>query len=374
MKQTQKIRLGLLFFIILFLSWLGYRHQIMGGGPAGSPTVDALCPFGGLEGLRSFITDGSWLRRLAPSSLILFGGTILATLFAGRIFCGWLCPLGGLYEFANMGARKMGIKQFHVPAPVDRFLRFFKYIVLLAATALTWKTGVLVIRDYDPWAAFMHLSALSTEAGIGLGVLIVTLILGLFIERFWCRYLCPLGAALALLSPFSFVKIRRNEESCIPCRDCDETCPVEISPEAVTIVKDRECLACGKCADACPVEKTLFFGTAQKQYKTLAIALIGIALFVSVIPVAKGFGVWKTFAVPNLSSSSTNPADKIYGWMTITQVAETINLSTEETLKAAQLPEDTSLSTPIKKMDGVDDEKVRELLAEYLRGKKKKKE
>ena len=121
------------------------------------------------------------------------------------------------------------------------------------------------------------------------------------------------------------------------------------------------------------MEDTLYFGTARKKYKTLAVALLGIALFVSVIPIAKGFGVWKTFAVPNMSSSSTNPADKIYGWMTIPQVAETINLSTEETLKAAHLPDDTSLSTPIKKLDGVDDEKVRELLTEYLREKKQKK-
>lgn len=125
---------------------------------------------------------------------------------------------------------------------------------------------------------------------IRLGILAATLILGLFIERFWCRYLCPLGAALALVSPFSFVKIRRNEESCIHCRECDETCPVGVSPESVAIVKDRECLACGKCADACPMRDTLFFGTAQKKYKTLTIALIGIALFVSVIHTALKIG------------------------------------------------------------------------------------
>ena len=373
MKQAQRIRLGLLIFMIIFLSWLGYRHQIMGGGPTGSPTVDALCPLGGLEGLHSFMADDSWLRRLALSSLILFVSTILTTLFAGRFFCGWLCPLGGLYELTNKGARKMGIKQIQIPTPVDRPLRFLKYIILLAATALTWKMGVLVIRDYDPWVAFMHLSALSTEAGVGLSILIATLILGLFIERFWCRYLCPLGAALALASPFALVKIRRNEESCTHCHECDETCPVGVSPEAVTIVKDRECLACGKCADTCPVENTLFFATAQKKYKTLAIALVGIALFVSVIPIAKGFGFWKTFAAPGLSNSSTNPVDKVYGWMTIPQVAETISLPTEETLKAAQLPENTSLSTPLKKLDGVDDEKVRALLTEYMKEKKQKK-
>lgn len=261
----------------------------------------------------------------------------------------------------------MGMKQFQIPASADRPLRFLKYIILLASTALTWKIGVLVIRSYDPWAAFMHLSAASTEMGVGLGILVGTLILGLFIERFWCRYLCPLGAALALVSPFSFVKIRRDEESCVHCHKCNETCPVEIYPETVAIIKDRECIACGECADVCPVEKTLFFGTAQKKYKTLAIALVGIALFTSVIPIAKGVGSWKTFAPPASSDRSGNPVDKIYGWMTIPQIAETLKLSTEETLKAAQLPEETSLSIPLKKLNGVDDEKVRDLLNGYLK-------
>ena len=66
------------------MSWMGYRHQLLGGGPAGSPTVDALCPFGGLESIYSWLKEGYWLRRIALSSFVLFIGVTLATLLTGR--------------------------------------------------------------------------------------------------------------------------------------------------------------------------------------------------------------------------------------------------------------------------------------------------
>ncbi|GAB1486067.1 hypothetical protein MASR2M79_11140 [Aminivibrio sp.] len=69
MGHWKKIRYGIMIGFLLFLTWVGYRHQVLGGGPAGVPPVDALCPLGGLESLYTWIRSGTWLRRTAPSAM-----------------------------------------------------------------------------------------------------------------------------------------------------------------------------------------------------------------------------------------------------------------------------------------------------------------
>ena len=229
--HLQYLRYAILFFFLIFMTWMGYRHQLLGGGPAGSPTVDALCPFGGLESIYSWLKDGYWLRRIALSSFVLFMGVAILTLLTGRVFCGWICPLGAVNEYVSAGTRKLGIKKIKLPPAVDKYLRYLKYVILLLIIYTTWKFGTLTFRDYDPWAAWMHLSAGWSEFGYGTAVLFATLFAGVFIERFWCRCLCPLGAFLAFISKFSLVKVYRDKLKCINCGKCSVACPVGLTPD-----------------------------------------------------------------------------------------------------------------------------------------------
>ena len=84
--KSQKIRLAVQLAFLIFLSWIGYRHQLLGGGPEGMPPVDALCPFGGIEGLYAYLKTGTWLRRLAPSYIVLFACVVEMTVVVERIF------------------------------------------------------------------------------------------------------------------------------------------------------------------------------------------------------------------------------------------------------------------------------------------------
>ena len=133
--HLQYLRYAILFFFLIFMTWMGYRHQLLGGGPAGSPTVDALCPFGGLESIYSWLKDGYWLRRIALSSFVLFMGVAILTLLTGRVFCGWICPLGAVNEYVSAGTRKLGIKKIKLPPAVDKYLRYLKYVILLLITS-----------------------------------------------------------------------------------------------------------------------------------------------------------------------------------------------------------------------------------------------
>lgn len=83
-----KIRLALLTGFIILATYLGFRHQVIGGGPTGVPPIDAYCPFGGLETLPHYLTTGSFLQKTAPSNFWLLVAVIVTTLLAGALFCG----------------------------------------------------------------------------------------------------------------------------------------------------------------------------------------------------------------------------------------------------------------------------------------------
>lgn len=370
-SKTQLIRLLMLMVFLAFLSWMGYRHQILGGGPAGSPTVDALCPFGGLESMYLWFKEGNWLRRIAPSSWILFIGVATVTLLGGRIFCGWICPLGAINEFVTMISRKSGIRKFELPSSLDTSLRFLKYIVLVVILYTTWRFGTLTFREFDPWAAWMHISVGWSEFGYGTLVLAATLFLGMFIERFWCRYLCPLGAALGLISRFSFIKVHRDTATCISCGKCHTACPVGLSPDKDTVQKNGECIVCGKCSAACPVPGTMKIGTKSIKISFLAVGVLGAALLISVISGAKLTGYWQTFAMP-AQVTAKDSVDNVFGWMNIEQVAQTVALPVKVVLDAAGLPEDTPKDIAIKKLPGVNDEEVKDALRKYIKDREKR--
>lgn len=370
--SSSKLRMLIQAGFLASMTWTGYRHQVLGGGPTGVPAVDALCPLGGMESLYSFLTSGVWLRRVAPSALILLVIVAVATILFGRVFCGWICPLGTIGEWTAKISRRLGIKPRELPESVDRPLRFLKYAILAVIIALTWKLGTLVWRPYDPWVAWTHLSGGLAEmaaAPWSFVVLFGTVIgASLFIEQFWCRYLCPLGALLAPLQKLSPFKVRKAEEHCIHCHLCGESCPVRLDPESTDVTTSAECLACGRCVEACPREKALFFGTRTRVLSVAAIGLLGVGLYLGGYGLARASNLWSTYAPPPAALLAEDPATAIFGWMTVEKVSETVGLPVEKVLEATGLPPDTPLDRPIKEI--TDDEAFREALAEWFAAEK----
>ncbi len=368
--KSSKIRMSVQIGFLLFLTWVGIRHQMLGGGPDGAPAVDALCPFGGMESLYIFLTSGGWLRRVAPSALILLVAVILMTIVTGRTFCGWICPLGTLGELSAKIGKKLGIKKSELPPAVDSKLRYLKYVIFLVIIYFTWQMGTLVWRDYDPWVAYMHLSAgLSemVEKPWAFIILFGTVIFASFkIERFWCRYLCPLGALLAPLQKISLIKINRNEEHCIHCHLCSSNCPVRLDPESSDTVTSAECLACGQCVEACPKEKALYFALKGKTIKTLTVGIIGLFIFFGAYGYARVANLWQTWASPTATIVEKDPTEAIFGWMSIEKIAETLAISVDEVIKLGKLPQDIPLDVPVKNIEGVNDELLKENLKEGL--------
>jgi polyferredoxin len=143
-----------------------------------------------------------------------FALPLLFTLFFGRTFCAAVCPLGAIQELVSLRPVK-------VPAWLDQALGLLAYVYLGVAVLFAATGTAFVICQYDPFVAMFRLSGSTNMLVFGGCFLVV----GLFVGRPYCRYLCPYGAILGLLSKVSKWHLRIPPEECIQCRLCEDACP-----------------------------------------------------------------------------------------------------------------------------------------------------
>lgn len=373
---ARTIRWTILVAVWALITFVAVQHQRLGGGPQGAPPVDALCPFGGLETLYQLVAGGEFLRRIFPSAIVLLIGTLLSALLLRRAFCGWICPLGAMQELFGAIGRRLKWRRRLTENAADRHGRLLKYLVLVLILAATWKTGELVFRPFDPWAAYAHLSAgwasVRDEFLVGFVVLVVTVLGSVLLERSWCRYLCPLGGFLGLVSRAGATCVAREESTCIHCGRCDRACPVDLKVQSVDVVRSPECLACGECTAVCPVPNTLSFRLARRRVSNLVVGVLAIVIFFGAVATAKGLGVWQSRPSSLGEIVGTGEArspENIRGFMTLQQIADLFGLEADRLREAAGLPPGTALDQPVKAImaaAGREPEEIREVVKSLL--------
>ncbi len=253
-----------------FIAFIAIRHVLVGeAGATITASWEAYCPLGGLETLYRYVTSGGkFVSHTHLSNLVVLVAALATALVARNAFCGWVCPLGLIQDLTSGFSRFL---QRRVPfvrkavksikrrgarlAVVDRPLRLLKYVVLVWAVTGAAVYGFLVFRDYDPWAALFGLVELSI--GPGLIVLGLTFVASFFVERPWCRYACPLGAATGLVSKLSPVYLKREGDACKSCAVCSRACPMGLPVHTADKIKSAECIGCLECVDKCPREGAL---------------------------------------------------------------------------------------------------------------------
>lgn len=173
---------------------------------------------------------------LAILGLVLF---IVLTFVFGRIFCGYLCPIGALQEIAYIiPIKKLKIKNKTLPI-VFRLIFFFAFVV----SGVLFSTGILTFFGfYD----FFNLNVTSIFFYIFSALLLVSI----FVYRPFCRFFCPYGALLSLTSVKGLFKLQRND-NCVDCKKCEIICPTN---EAGRADLKQECYLCNRCKDVCPVD------------------------------------------------------------------------------------------------------------------------
>jgi uncharacterized protein with FMN-binding domain/ferredoxin len=187
-----------------------------------------------------------------------------------------------MQEFLNFIARKLKIKQLPVSPSTDKIFKWVKYVIVIALVGL-WTFGVNlgnfslwnIFGIYSSPAGWSNLSSLLTFGGFSL---LTILILSLFVERGFCTYFCPLGAAFTVVSKFRIFKIKKDKSTCIECNLCTRKCPmrIEVNNEMNTYGKviSGECIDCGNCISSCPPHSIF---TPQKAAVAGTIASVLIA-------------------------------------------------------------------------------------------------
>lgn len=226
-----------LSFLIFTLVWIGWYAQ------AQLSVVNVLAFLSALR------TDFRWdYFLMAPLIFILWFATAASLLFWNRgAYCGWLCPFGALQELTNRFAKWVRIPQLAISFGVHQRLTALKYIIFIvlfgislsalgtaeqAAEVEPFKTAI-VLRFARGWPFVLYAGAMIASS--------------LFVERAFCRYLCPLGAAMAIPARLRlFDWLRRYRECGNPCQRCANDCPVQaIHPEGH--INPNECIQCLHC-------------------------------------------------------------------------------------------------------------------------------
>lgn len=183
-------------------------------------------------------------------------------LFWGRgVYCGWLCPFGALQELTNAAARRLGVRQVAVPQALHERLWVIKYTLFMAILALSFYSmhDALILAEAEPFKTAISLRFM--RAWPFLLFVAALLTAGLFIERFYCRYLCPLGAGLAIPAKLKiFDWLKRRPQCGRECRMCETKCTVG-AIDAIGRINANECVLCLRCqvimndGAQCPVLK-----------------------------------------------------------------------------------------------------------------------
>ena len=233
-KFYYRLRMGYLLLTLVFLGFIANAQ---------------LSVVNVLTFIHALLSGFRWeLFLLDPLVFLLWSFVAVSILFWGRgVFCGWLCPFGTLQELANQLARRLGIKQIEIPFGLHERLWMIKYVAFLGILALSLRSILTAFQfaEIEPFKTaitmkFMREWPFVIYAGL-------LLLAGLFVERFYCRYLCPLGAALAIPARMRmFEWLKRYRECGSECHVCARRCTVQaIHP--LGQINPNECIYCLKC-------------------------------------------------------------------------------------------------------------------------------
>lgn len=207
----------------------------------------------------SSIIKGNFNLISLIASLTAAITTLLASIIFGRFFCGWMCSFGFMNDLLYKISNKIFKFKFKVAERTDKLLKYIKYVILVLIAILIWTLGASSLNVLNPWNAFAQITNFRTaifQYTLGFIILFIIIIGCMFVERFFCRYLCPLGAIFSLISRFRLFNISKPNDKCGKCRLCTNKCSMGIPLYKTSKVTSGECIMCLKCVETCPRKNT----------------------------------------------------------------------------------------------------------------------
>ena len=311
-EYSQPLRLGAQLFLVALNAWIGVQFYLWvgwaeSGGrglevsrPAG---VEGWLPIEGLMQLKYFVLTRQ-LPQVHAAGFFLFVSFLAMSVVFRKSFCSWLCPVGTVSEYLWKLGRATFHRNFQLPRWADIALRSLKYLVLsfFVYAVASMSAGAIAEFLGSPYALVVDVRMLNFFRYLGTTTALVILgmvIASIFIQNFWCRYLCPYGAFLGLVSLFSLARITRNLSTCIDCAKCAKACPSALPVDKLIQIRSAECTGCLECVAVCPARDALTLSVPAGLRKRRAIPVwsmaAGIAIiFFGLVGYAKYSNHWNT--------------------------------------------------------------------------------
>ena len=293
----------LAYFVFAVVQLFRFAAWARGEGPLVlRPEAPAgILPIGHFTSFFAWVRGGGW-DELLPAGLVIILGALVVSVLLKRGFCGWVCPVGTVWEaFSALGRRLFG-RNLLLPRWLDiagrafRYLLAFGFMAILLSVSLEEAVGFRQLPYM--WVADLKILGMMIDPLYVLVVLLVGAV-SMLIGPLWCRYLCPLGGLYSAVGLASPCAIERDASSCTHCGKCTKVCHAFVAPETTTRVWAAECDGCMDCVKACPVEGCL----EAKAFGRLRIApwvwpVLVVAVWLAIWGVAKATGNWDT-SIPN---------------------------------------------------------------------------
>ena len=307
------LRYAVQWAVFFFLIYAGYNFYLFVnyfssdevGAPlippvSRPPSVEGFLPIGALMSFKLWITTGIF-DRIHPAGLVIFIAAVMMSLLLKKSFCGWICPVGALSDLTWKLGKKISGKNFILHKYIDYPLRSVKYLLMM------FFIYVIVVKmppseiftfleeDYYMIADVKMLYFFTKMTLVTFITLLLLFTASLFLKNFWCRYLCPYGALLGVLSLWSPLKITRNEDACIHCGRCTKNCPAALPVGEKVRIKSPECTGCLTCVSHCPAKGALDMSFIKGRIlNPLVFAILIIGLFFGAIGIGKIADRWNS--------------------------------------------------------------------------------
>ncbi len=288
--------------------WIGVQfvrfvHHYESGQPSAPvirpPGVEGWLPIASLMNLKVLVATGR-LPLVHPAGVVLLIAFLAISWLFRKSFCSWLCPVGTLSEYLWRLGRDTFKKNWRIPRFLDIPLRALKYALLGLFGYAIAGMSVAAIRAFleGPYGLIADVKLLNFFRYLGMGgaiTLVVLVVFSVFVQNFWCRYLCPYGALLGLFSMAGPLRIRRNATLCIDCGKCTRACPSHLPVDQLFSIKSAECTGCLECVASCPVGQALVFAAPKSRAVPAWAIALGIAvIFFGLYGWAVATGHWHT--------------------------------------------------------------------------------
>jgi polyferredoxin len=302
--RSQAVRLAAQLALLLlnvwvgvgFIRWVGYIETPGSTAVARPSGVEGWLPIAGLMNLKYWLVTKT-IPVVHPAAMFLLVAFLLIAVVLKKACCSWVCPIGTVSEGLWKLGRRIMKRSFVLPRWADLPLRAVKYLLFafFGWTILRMPADAIAEFLASPYGAITDIRLLHFFRFIGVTgsvVLTVLVVLSLAIPNFWCRYLCPYGALLGIVSLASPTRITRDADECIDCAKCAKACPSSLPVDVLPAVRSVECTMCMSCVAVCPAKNALQVKSFGRALPSWAVAAIMATIFLGVVVAARATGHW----------------------------------------------------------------------------------